>query len=231
MKKFLYNLCSILLMLSMIFFSVFTVVNTAGFYTDQYEKNSTQHATGMSMDDLEKATVMLLDYVNGKRDNLDMQAEEFGVMQETFDTREKTHMTDVKALYRNAAKVMLAFMAVSVSGLIYLYIKDRQCFWNSFSKGYKSAMLTGIVLCIVFGLAFTLGFDTFWTLFHKVVFTNDLWLLDPRISTMINMFPLNFFLAMCSKILIRFAVLFSALRVVINTAGKQSERKARLHNG
>ena len=60
----------------------------------------------MSMEDLDRATVMLLDYLNDRRDDLDMQAEEFGVMAETFDEREKTHMIDVKNLYRFAAKSM-----------------------------------------------------------------------------------------------------------------------------
>jgi len=228
MKKLLYNLCSILLMFFLILFSVFTVVNTLDFYTDQYEKNSTEHATGMSARDLERATVMLLDYLNDKRDDLDMQAREFGIMSETFDEREKTHMVDVKALYRNAAITMCLFFCISAAGFVYLAVKDRNAFRENLSKGFRTALYTGIVLCIAFGLAFTLGFDTFWTLFHKVVFTNDLWLLDPRISTMINMFPLNFFLAMCSKILLRFAVLFLACRAVINTVKKRARRKAKV---
>ena len=221
-------MCSICLMLFLILFSVFTVVNTLDFYTDQYEKNGTEQATGMSVADLEKATVLLLDYVNDKRDNLDMQAEEFGVMTETFDSREKTHMIDVKALYKNAALAMYIFLGVAAAGLGVLAFADKNAFPLRFAEGYKVAIITGVVLCVLFGGAFTLGFDTFWTLFHKVVFTNDLWLLDPRISTMINMFPLNLFLAMCSKILIRFAILFFSFGAVADVLRRRAERKDRV---
>jgi len=58
------------------------------------------------------------------------------------------------------------------------------------------------------------------------MFSNDLWLLDPRVSTMINMFPLNFWLAMCSKMLVRFAVLYFALFTSVKVLKQYYSRKA-----
>ena len=228
MKKFLYSFLSLCLMLFLILFSVFTVVNTQSFFTKQYIKNGTEADTGMSLEDLNRATEMLLDYLNDRRDNLDMQAEEFGKMAETFDEREKSHMVDVKALYRNFAIIMYTLLAVCAVGFGVLYAKDRRQFFSSLLKGAKFALAVAILLCAFFGAAFTIGFDSFWTTFHKVMFTNDLWLLDPRVSTMINMFPLNFWLAMCSKILIRFAVLFFAYFAAVNTVKQQADRKAKV---
>lgn len=226
MKKLIYRISCIFLMLFMILFSVFTVVNTDSFYTKQYVKNNTEKYTGMSIEDLDKATVMLLDYVNDKRDNLDMQAEEFGVMSETFDEREKTHMVDVKNLYRFAAKSMYTLLILSAAGLGIMFFKDKDSFLSGIMDGAKFALAFAVILSMAFAMMFIFDFNAFWTLFHHVVFTNDLWLLDPKVSTMINMFPLNFFLAMCTSILVRFAVLYFSFFTVIKVLKQQAERKA-----
>ncbi|MBR5521406.1 MAG: TIGR01906 family membrane protein [Oscillospiraceae bacterium] len=225
MNKLLYRISCICLMLFMILFSVFTVVNTESFYTNQYRKNNTTADTGMSMEDLDKATVMLLDYLNDQRDDLDMQAEEFGVMSETFDEREKTHMIDVKNLYRFAARTMYTMLAVALAILGVMISRDKAGLLAGISDGAKFALGFALVMTIGFALMFIFDFNTFWTLFHHVVFTNDLWLLDPRISTMINMFPLNFFLAMCSSILIRFAMMYFVFFTAISKLKKQADRK------
>lgn len=209
MKNILYKLSCLLTMVFLILFSVFTVVNTNGFYTSQYIKNNTEKRTGISVDNLNDITQMLLDYLKDNRDDLDMQVAKNGYVKEVFDLREKTHMVDVKNLYTGAKRVMYICAVTSVATLFLLYIKDeKQNFIKEVIIGYKFTAVIFIALCVVLGLVFTVGFNWFWTNFHKVFFTNDLWLLDPKVSTMINMFPLEFFLAMCTKILLRFAILF-----------------------
>ena len=220
MKKLTYRISCIFLMLFMILFSVFTVANTDSFYTKQYVKNNTEKYTGMSIEDLGKATVMLLDYLNDKRDDLDMQAKEFGVMRETFDEREKTHMIDVKNLYRFAAKSMYTFLILSLAGLGTMFFKDKGGFLAGIMDGAKFALAFAIILSLGFGLMFIFDFDSFWTLFHHVVFTNDLWLLDPKVSTMINMFPLEFFYAICTNILITFVAGCTAVRILLMDVSK-----------
>ena len=215
----------VLVMVFVILFSVFTVVNTDSFYTEQYIAVNAPENTGMSIEDLDKTTAMLLDYLNDRRDDLELQVEKWGVMKPVFDDRETSHMVDVKKLYSFFAKVMYISLTVSVITLVYLFRKDGKTrFFVSAVKGYKTALVAAIILCVIFATAFTVGFNSFWTLFHKVMFTNDLWLLDPRVSTMINMYPLPFWLAMCADILIRFAVIFFALFPVLNTMKKHFTR-------
>lgn len=222
MKKVIYSLSMVLVMVFIILFSVFTVVNTDSFYSEQYVKNGADRDTGVSFEDLDKITAMLLDYLNDKRDDLDMQVEKYGEMKQVFDQRETTHMVDVKNLYSFFAKVMYISIAAAVIMLGFMYKKEgRQGFFTGILGGYKVSLLIGAILIVIFAYIFTVGFNDFWTLFHEVMFTNDLWLLDPRISTMINMFPLPFWLAMCTDILVRFGVLFFALFPVLNVLKKQ----------
>ena len=215
----------ICVMVFVILFSVFTVANTNSFYTEQYIAIGAEDATGMSIEDLDKTTTMLLDYLNDRRDDLDMTVKKWNEVKFVFNQREISHMVDVKNLYTTAAKVMYIALALSAVTLIFLFVKDgKVAFFTGAITGYKTAVVFAAILVIAFGGAFIFGFDTFWTMFHKVVFTNDLWLLDPRTSTMINMFPLPFWLAMCTDMLVRFAVIFIAVYPVLNTLRRYFSR-------
>ncbi len=215
----------VLVMVFVILFSVFTVVNTNSFYTEQYIAIGAVEDTGMSIEDLDKTTTMLLDYLNDRRDDLEMTVEKWGEPKMVFNERETSHMVDVKNLYSFFAKVMYISLAVSLLTLAYLFRKDGKArFFISAVRGYKASLVIAVILCVIFATAFTVGFNSFWTLFHKVMFTNDLWLLDPRTSTMINMYPLPFWLAMCTDILVRFAVIFIAIFPVLNTLKKHFTR-------
>lgn len=77
----------VLVMVFTILFSVFTVVNTRGFYSEQYAINGADRATGISFENLDAITGMLLDYLNDKRDDLDMTVEKWGVENQVFDDR------------------------------------------------------------------------------------------------------------------------------------------------
>ena len=221
MKKTLYSFSMILVMVFTMLVSVFTVVNTNIFYSQQYREISADKSTGVSLDDLDDITTMLLDYLNDKRDNLDMQVEKWGQVKPVFDERETSHMVDVKNLYITFTRVMYTSLIAAGAILFYLFKKDGKAqFFASAVKGYKSALIIAVVLCVVFGVAFTVGFNSFWTLFHQVMFTNDLWLLDPRVSTMINMYPLPVWLAMCTVILQRFAIIFVCLFPVLTVIKK-----------
>ena len=206
----------VLVMVFTILLSVFTVVNTNSFYSQQYREIGADKSTGVSLEDLDEITTMLLDYLNDKRDDLDMQVEKWGQLKPVFDERETSHMVDVKNLYAFFEKVMYITLLSATAIFVFLFRKDgKGQFFTSAVKGYVSALVVAVILCVIFATAFTVGFNNFWTLFHQVMFTNDLWLLDPRVSTMINMYPLPFWLAMCTVILQRFAIIFVCLLPVL----------------
>lgn len=63
-------------------------------------------------------------------------------------------------------------------------------------------LIGGIVLFIaIWALA---DFNAFWTNFHLFFFDNDLWLLDPRTSIMINLFPGSFFFDLVIEIILSY---------------------------
>lgn len=207
--KILHCLAAVSTMAFLVLGSVFLNVNNENFFAAQYVKNGTDAATGMSFERLEDTTKMLLDYLNDDRDDLNMQAEKHGHMSRVFDQREITHMVDVKNLYAGAQMAMYIFGGVALAVFAFLFWRqDRRDFAKGQNTGFNFARILFVIICLSLGFIFTVGFDVFWTNFHKVFFTNDLWILDPAVSTMINMFPLEFFLALCSKILCVFICFF-----------------------
>lgn len=182
------------------------------YYVEEYEKNGTAESVGVPEDTLHEATANLLFYLVGQRDSLDMQVNIDGGMQEYYNEREKLHMEDVRDLNLGALTFMwvgwLLGALLLVTALVYAkpkYPIARVAFWS---------ILGVLGFFGVIALWGTLDFGSFWTQFHHVFFSNDLWLFDPRTSRLIRMFEEQFFFDLVTKILISFlSVMAIALAV------------------
>ena len=171
------------------------------FYENEYRKNDTVSYTGMSAEDNLRATDTLLDYLQDKRQDIVCIAEVSGVEREVFNERETLHMVDVKALYQNAIRVRNGCVIAAVILLVLSVLIGKKSFFSVLRSGWKKGiLLTGavIVFIAIWALA---DFDQFWTNFHYLFFDNDLWLLDPNTSIMINLFPGTFFFDLVIRII------------------------------
>lgn len=198
------------------------------FYKKQYQALGTAERIGVSEEDLMRATDVLLDYCAGKRDDLSLIVERDGVRMQMFtDETEVAHMVDVQALFllmfavRNGLVIGAAFCIV-VAFLLRISTTDAM-------KMLMIGLGIGLLIPIVCGALAALDFTWFWTQFHHVFFTNDLWLLNPRTSVLIQMVPEEFFSAIVLKILIWFAVAmvvwFSLAGLVRHVVKRRRERK------
>ena len=121
-----------------------------------------------------------------------------------FDGREKAHMVDVKALYRNAMRA--AWIAAGLSVLLILLLafgakKHRKTALRWVLAGFGLFMLVLGAAAIYAAV----DFNSFWTNFHRLFFDNDLWLLydDERL---IQMVPEQFFSDLVARIVAAFAI-------------------------
>lgn len=181
------------------------------FFEKEYAKLNTAESLQMSQDDLMMATTTLLDYLQEQRDDIDVEINISGNQVMAFNEKEAIHMIDVRNLYQNALLVRSIAMVTSIIGLIYLWFRQHKTMFFHFST-------TFIKVAIVFGFALGMlavwaiaDFNSFWTSFHEVLFTNDLWLLDPRVDLMINLFPSAFFFSLVMKIVLSFGLIFGAI--------------------
>ncbi|HWR60355.1 MAG TPA: DUF1461 domain-containing protein, partial [Clostridia bacterium] len=58
----------------------------------------------------------------------------------------------------------------------------------------------GIAPVLLIVVLMSIDFYKYFTVFHKIFFTNDLWLLDPAVDRLVNIFPQAFFTDMAFSI-------------------------------
>ena len=75
------------------------------------------------------------------------------------------------------------------------------------TKKTKSKILTGVIIALVVLIFAAINFDAFFIRFHKLLFTNDLWLLDPNEDYIICLLPENIFMTYGLRIVITMLVL------------------------
>lgn len=176
------------------------------FYDETYEELETYEYIGMSKEDLMNTTDVLLSYMRRERSDMVVMATIKGKHREVFNDKEKLHMIDVNALIKFADTFSSVAYALFVLMLGYVFYKRDTSEWKIVGKAGLVAVTILFAFMIVLVGFILIDFNSFWTLFHKVFFTNDLWLLNPRTDVMIQMFPLEFFY----KIVVQIAISYVA---------------------
>ncbi|MDR0297232.1 MAG: TIGR01906 family membrane protein [Streptococcaceae bacterium] len=95
-----------------------------------------------------------------------------------------THFAEVKSLFLIALALALVLLIATVKFL-------REHLHIFFRRGILVVLAVPVVLT---GIAATVGFDTFFIGFHKVLFRDNTWLFDPTTDPIINVLTDNFFM-------------------------------------
>lgn len=163
------------------------------FYVRFFDQHNLSAELNMSSNDLARSMADLLDYVIDKKTDLDILVHVDKQSVQMFNQREVDHMVDVKNLYRGLVYVQaggyLVFMIIAISA----WFKFKKTFVSELFAASKQALVFIAIIMVGIGLYAFVDFNSFWTSFHHVFFTNDLWLLDPTTDRMIMMMPLALF--------------------------------------
>lgn len=214
-KRMIAGFLSFLMGLTLIIVILLTTIELISFdrdfYRREYQKLNSAETIGMSDQDLTMATEGLLSYIQGDRDNLVMEAVINGQQREVFNQKEIMHMVDVQRLYdlgyeARKAGVFLLILLLGSS----LYV-SRKKFWEYWAGGYLTGAGVFLLLLAAAGLAISRDFLWFWNNFHYLIFTNDLWLLDPNTDILIQMVPEQFFFDLVVRILSAFTLALALL--------------------
>lgn len=191
------------------------------FYASEYAKYNVKDDVGVSEQTLTNATDRLLGYLEGSYDSLDMEMEQSA--EQYYTQREKDHMVDVKLLYQNARAFMVWAYVLGAAAICisWLLTKDKKRIFKAAFLGISAAMAAFVVL----GIWAAVDFNHFWISFHRLFFTNDLWILDPSVSFMIRMFPQAFFFDLVIAILALFFVIILVAWIIVGVLGKKNKTK------
>lgn len=170
-------------------------------YKEEYEKYGIYDELNMETGELNKVTETMVGYLQGDVENLEVSAIVDGETREFFNDREKEHMADVKVLFeklllvRNAA--LFLFM---ICGIYYLFA--MRAGMRLFDYTPIPCAIVGILLVIAMAVVMIMSktnFSSAFTSFHEMLFTNDLWLLNPETDLLIRMLPEGFFMDTAMK--------------------------------
>ena len=186
----------ILLPLALLLTTVEVVSFNTDYFVNKYEEYEISKSTGIVIDDLEGITDKLLNYLKDKTDNLEIEKEINGSKRQVFNEKEILHMIDVKDLFIKGKIIRNISMILIIISILYLGIKNKKDLGQAFIMSSALSILSMVTL---FLLMYT-NFNKYFTYFHEIFFTNDLWLLNPETDVLIQMLPLEFFYSIATKI-------------------------------
>ena len=111
-----------------------------------------------------------------------------GTQYAAFNQKEQHHMADVQGLFGLCRVAAWACATLCVT-LALLLRKDFP--WRTVSRTLIAILATVTVLIILA----CVDFNSLFVLFHRIAFTNDLWLLNPQTDLLIRLMPLEFFIS------------------------------------
>lgn len=194
-------------------------------YEKEYAKYDVLTKLEMEMKDVMYVTHEMMDYLRGDREDLVVNTVVAGEEREFFNEREKAHMVDVQRLFlagMNLRFISAAVFIVLCVVLVFSKANYKKILPQSFLAG------AGIFASVVAVLAVLVAtdFNKDFLLFHKLFFTNDLWIMYPETDLLIRMLPEGFFFDMVIRIGMIFSILlFILLFISVITLREQKNKK------
>lgn len=193
----------ILLVLFFLFNAFKTTVYDTGFYQGEHEKLGIYDKYGKNL-------------VDSTTENLFSHLQEGTPLSGFFSERDKAHMVDVRELINSAFIFYYILIILIIICFLLLYLFDKKEFVKNISKSFIAAGFVTLSLAL-FAYILKGAFSSIFTGFHKLFFTNELWLLNPETDKLINIFPEQFFFDITALILYR-ALISAVVLVIIGVA-------------
>ena len=178
--------------------AIHLVGTDAGLYHSLQMKAGIPDSAGISESDLIRLDAALAEYLSGDDGALNVSAVVFGRSQPAFNQKERMHMADCLNLFRLLRTVMTGTAVLGAAFIpcgIYL-LRDRRkirlAAWLS-----PPAIVVPLSLLAVWA---AIDFNAAFSFFHEILFTNDLWLLNPATDLLIRLCPSSMFMAMGARI-------------------------------
>lgn len=217
MSKFTINITRIFTILMFVVLTVAAVsisVFELDFYTKTQAKYNVAERMGLTEQELEEATMVSLVYTQGYTDDLTYHITRDGKQIDIYSKQDKEHMIDVANLYKGAYNTMVFASGMMALAAVILFIKRKEVNVFMLTDTINRTSFYTLIFVAIIGVFAFVNFNTFWTYFHKVFFSNDLWLMNPATDALVNLFPEQLFSALVFKILLRFIILFGIANLI-----------------
>ncbi|NLD34566.1 MAG: DUF1461 domain-containing protein [Clostridiales bacterium] len=141
----------------------------------------------------------LTGYLRGNLPTPQVVVSRAGIQSPAYAEQEMQHLEDIRGLVHLAGIIRYAALgAVAVSLVIFLLLRSRQPALLAQIRPQWALMAASLIffgLIVAVLLWGVINFEGMFHAFHRVLFRNDLWLLDPQKDLLLQLMPLPFFVS------------------------------------
>lgn len=200
-------------------------------WTYGFERYQSDLRSGLPMSEVERSAAELRAYFNDDSERFNLKVLRDGQSVDLFSDREVEHLVDVKDLVQNVYRAQAIALGFCLVYVVSVFVWAREMPVRALAYRVMVAAIATLGLLIAFGSVAAVGFDSLWTRFHRIAFTNNLWQLDPATDRLIQMFPepfwqdTTFFVAFLTVFEsgLLFTISFLYLRATRTTVGEPDE--------
>lgn len=201
MKKILLIILVISLSLSCLLIAVELNTFNISHYGNTFVDYDIMETTGKDYYELRRIVRDLFTYLKGKAGD--------EILEPNFNQREILHMQDVQVLFKYGFIIKYISLFLSLIIIAYFAFKDETLILGRYIAW--GLVANWIILGILF-LMVNYNFNKYFTYFHEIFFTNDLWLLDPKTDLLIQMLPEEFFIEIATSIMLSFLAFVATIQ-------------------
>lgn len=180
MKKFLNVIFSICFSIFIITTAINFIVSFKQLYYYDIDKLNIPKLSNLSKEEIKLNYDYLIEY------NLSKNVDEFEMPTIKSSNQGKIHFEEVRDIFQNVNKISRICLIISLIGII-IGIKNK----DIKILNYTSKAL--IIIPLVLAIPMIINFEDTFVIFHKLMFSNDYWIFDPRLDPVINILPEEFF--------------------------------------
>ncbi|MFW5990957.1 MAG: DUF1461 domain-containing protein [Nanoarchaeota archaeon] len=175
-------------LLAFLIFLVIILANTLFIFYDTSFVHNEFEKLGVDVSNATKIDREIRDYLVGDKQELNT---------DFLNEKEKRHLDDVKRLF-TLGKILLGLFVLIIAVIIFEMKGSEMPKTGIFLGGFFVAFTCLALIVLNF-------FDTSFIIFHKLFFTNDLWMMTPH-DNIIQLYPQQFFMNTFGKIVKRSVV-------------------------
>ena len=160
-------------------FSLAIVSLNGEFYKNEFKKYNIYNKFDEKKEEIDNEFILVLDYVKWKEDNLES---------DFFNQKEKAHLFDVRNLICLFESIFIISLAVMI-GCIFLLHRSGEDLMSITAKASLFTLFIAAIIIFFVAFDFTYAFN----IMHEILFTNELWKLNPLTDNLIVMLPEQIF--------------------------------------
>ncbi|MGN0185073.1 MAG: TIGR01906 family membrane protein [Aristaeellaceae bacterium] len=148
-----------------------------------------------------------------------------GAEQDAFNAREIQHMEDCQHLFDLLRTVRWVVLVALILLWVIQFVLERKTREkvSSLTLIWIGSLIL-IVPLAIFGVWAAIDFNSAFNFFHRLLFTNDLWLLNPETDLLIRICPSSMFESMGLRIALRAAVILLGVPLLMTILKWISDR-------